>query len=59
MEGGRGGGVVWFGKYSVGCVATGSWKREGTALPLATVVALQTMWAGANTSQEPWAPAFN
>lgn len=47
-----GDGIVWFGKYSVGCIATGSWKREWTVLPLATVVALQTMWASANKSQD-------
>lgn len=47
-----GDGIVWFGKYSVGCMATGSWKREWTVLPLATVVALQTMWASANKSQD-------
>lgn len=47
-----GDGIVWFGKYSVGCIATGSWKREWTVLPLATVVALQTMWASANMSQD-------
>lgn len=47
-----GDGIVWFGKYSVGCIATGSWKREWTVLPLATAVALQTMWASANKSQD-------
>lgn len=47
-----GGGIVWFGKYSVGRIATGSWKREWTVLPIATVVALQTMWASSNMSQD-------
>lgn len=47
-----GGGIVWFGRHSAGRLATGSWKREWTVLPAATVVAPQTMWAGANTSQD-------
>lgn len=47
-----GDGIVWFGKYSVGCIATGSWKREWTVLLVATVVALQTMWASANMIQD-------
>lgn len=38
--------IVWFGKYSRSCPATGSWRQEWTASPLATVVTQQTMRAG-------------
>lgn len=43
--------IVWFGKYSPGCPATGSWRREWTALSLATVVTQQTMKAGKQPKQ--------
>lgn len=43
--------IVWFGKYSPGCPATGSWRREWTALSLATVVTQQTMRAGKQPKQ--------